>query len=464
MLNKKLAVVGLGYVGLPLAVLAKEKGFDVIGIDINTEKVAAIQKGNVPLKDDRLAKGLRKNPILATTNMAKAKDCGAIIIAVPTPVTHENLPDLEPVISAVASLLPHLSGGQVLILESTINPGVMDEVVLPILRKRPDLKLDADGFSEDALIVLHCPERVNPGDSKWSVRNIPRVIGGYSAEGVRRGKELYESILEATVTPMNTIMEAEACKILENTFRDINIAFINEMAKSFAKLDIDITSVIKGASTKPFAFMPHYPGNGVGGHCISVDPYYMIEKGRQAGFDHEFLKLARTINDSMPAYTVNLLEEGWKKLGENSQPAARQGKPIVAMLGLAYKKDIDDMRESPALEVLHLLEAKGYGIRVFDPYIPSSPDKGRLGGVKGGKRGSKITSTASSLDEALKGASILMLATNHTQFTQTLTPETIKEAGIKLVIDGKNCLDAEGIAAQGIPYYGIGKKRLGNKN
>lgn len=441
MLHKKLAVVGLGYVGLPLAVLAKEKGFDVIGIDSNTEKVEAIQKGKAPLKDDRLAQELKKYPIKATTKMAEAKGCAAIIIAVPTPVTHENLPDLEPVVLAVSSLLPHLSGGQILILESTINPGVMDEVVLPILRRRPDLKLDADGFREDALIVLHCPERVNPGDPKWSVRNIPRVIGGYSKEGVSAGKELYESILEASVTPMHTIMEAEACKILENTFRDINIAFINEMAKSFAKLDIDITNVIKGAATKPFAFMPHYPGNGVGGHCISVDPYYMIEKGRQAGFDHEFLKLARTINDSMPAYTVNLLEEGWKQLDKSSQPAAGQSKPTVAMLGLAYKKDIDDMRESPALEILNLLEVKGYEIRVFDPFVSKK-------------------STVASLDEALHGASILMLATNHTHFTKTLTPKKVKAAGIKLVIDGKNCLDADGIAAQGIPYYGIGKKRL----
>ncbi|MBI3255512.1 MAG: nucleotide sugar dehydrogenase [Candidatus Andersenbacteria bacterium] len=441
-----IAIVGLGYVGLPIALLAKEKGYEVVGYDKNQAKVDAINDGTLSLSDKQIADNLKKYPIKASTDPAIVASAVAIINAVDTPVTHDNLPDLEPLKSSTESILPHLKGGQLLIVESTINPGVMDEVVLPILRKRSDLKLDADSYSADALVVLHCPERINPGDQKWSVRNIPRVIGGYSKEGVEAGKALYESILEATVTPMNTIMEAEACKILENTFRDINIAFINEMAKSFAKLDIDITNVIKGASTKPFAFMPHFPGNGVGGHCISVDPYYMIEKGRQAGFDHEFLKLARHINDSMPAYTVGLLEEGWQKLGETNKPALGEarpsdGRPKVAMLGLAYKKDIDDLRESPALDVLALLQEKGFEVSVFDSYVAEK-------------------STVASLEEALKGADVIMLATNHTQFTKALTPEAIKAAGIKLVIDGKNSLDGEGIAKQGIPYYGVGKKQL----
>ncbi len=432
--KETVAIVGLGYVGLPLAVLAKEKGFNVIGLDVNKEKVAAINAGKVPLKDDRLTQDLQKYPIVATADPAEVKNCQAIIIAVPTPVTRDNMPDLEPVISAVESILPHLQGGQLVVVESTINPGVMDEVVLPILRRRKDLKLDVDGYTQDAVVLLHCPERVNPGDPKWSVRNIPRVIGGYSSQGVQAGKELYENILEAPVMAMKTITEAEACKILENTFRDINIAFINEMAKSFAKLDIDITNVIKGASTKPFAFMPHFPGNGVGGHCISVDPYYMIERGRKAGFDHEFLKLARHINDSMPAYTLELLSEGWQKIGQ-------KGKPAIALLGLAYKKDIDDMRESPSIETMHLLSKKKYSVRVFDPFILSK-------------------STVNSLDEALSGADVILLATNHTEFVKALTPEKIKAAGIKLVIDGKNALDADGIAKAGILYYGVGRKRL----
>lgn len=430
-----LAVVGLSYVGLPVAVLAKEKGWQVIGLDNIKAKVDAINAGHPPFADKELEESLKKNPIEATTDPAGIQKADVVIIAVATPVTSDNMPDLGPLKQAIQDILPHLKAGQVVVVESTINPGVMDEVVMPLLRQRSDLSFDADGYSEEALVVLHCPERVNPGDPKWSVRNIPRVIGGYSSEGVQKGKEIYESILDAKVMPLQNIREAEACKILENTFRDINIAFINEMAQSFAKLDIDVMNVIKGASTKPFAFMPHFPGNGVGGHCISVDPYYMIEKGRQVGFNHQFLKLARQINDHMPAYTVEQMETGMKAAGLSA------GEATVALLGLAYKKDIDDLRESPALEVKKLLEAKGYKLNVFDPYVPAH-------------------STVKTLDEALAGAHILMLATNHTAFVKDLTAEKIQGVGIKIVVDGKNALDGDAIAKAGIPYYGIGRKRL----
>lgn len=433
-MKETVAVVGLGYVGLPLAVLAKEKGYEVIGLDSNADKVAAVNNQQAPIKDDRLAADLTTYPIKATTDPAAVSQADIIVIAVPTPVTKDKAPNLQPLVSAVETIRPHLKNGQVVIVESTINPGVMDEVVLPLLKQRADLTLDADD-AKNGVYVLHCPERINPGDPKWSVRNIPRVIGGYSQTGLERGKAFYERIIEAEITPMQSVKEAEACKILENTFRDINIAFINEMAQSFAKLNIDIMNVIKGASTKPFAFMPHYPGNGVGGHCISVDPYYMIEKGRQVGFNHQFLKLARQINDHMPEYTVELMEEGLKAAGLATSDAK------VALLGLAYKKDIDDLRESPALEVKKLLEEKGYKLNIFDPYVPAH-------------------STVKSLDKALAGAHILMLATNHTEFVKELTAEKLKEAGIKIVVDGKNALDGEAISRAGIPYLGIGRKRL----
>lgn len=429
-----LVIVGLGYVGLPLATLAKSKGWDVQGLDIDEAKVSLINSGKAPLVDNRLEEDLKKYPITASTDPAIVAKAQAIIIAVPTPVTHENLPDLKPLQSSIENILPHLKEGQLLVVESTINPGVMDELVMPLLKTRGDLTFDADGFTEKSVVVLHCPERVNPGDQTWTVANIPRVIGGYSEEGVKKGQALYESILDVQVKPMQSVTEAEAVKILENTFRDVNIAFINEMAKSFAMLNIDIMNVIEGASTKPFAFMPHYPGNGVGGHCISVDPYYMIERGRKAGFDHKFLKLAREINDSMPAYTVDLMKQGIKELNLDSATV------VTAQLGLAYKKDIDDLRESPALEIRHLLEESGAPLRVFDPFVPAQ-------------------STVGSLEEALQGAQVLMLSTNHTSFIKTLTPDYLKEMGIKLVIDGKNALDADGIAEAGILYYGVGKQR-----
>lgn len=431
--QRTLVVVGLGYVGLPLAVLAREKGWFVKGYDTDTEKVARINAAEAPFVDEALSTALRKYPIEASTDPAVVTDASVIVVAVPTPVTDNNLPDLSPLISALTAIRPYLAAGQVLSIESTINPGVMNEVVLPLLRERKGLLLDADS-TQPALYLCHCPERVNPGDPTWTVRNIPRVLGGYSSAGTQAAGAFYESVLEAPVKIMNSVTEAEAVKIMENTFRDVNIAFINEMAKSFAVLNIDIMNVIAGASTKPFAFLPHYPGNGVGGHCISVDPYYMIERARQAGFDHEFLKLARRINDSMPEYTVELLEKAMAVLPQ----ADRQGP--VALLGLAYKKDIGDLRESPALEIRQLLEDRGVTLRVYDPYVPER-------------------STVDSLQVALTNASAVMLATNHTEFTQALTPEALKAAGVQVVIDGKNALDADGIAAQGISYVGIGRAR-----
>lgn len=433
---KKVTVVGIGYVGLPLAVLACEKGWQVIGLDIDRQKVEQVNEQRSPLRDEALAEALQRFPIRATTDPAMASDSSVIVIAVPTPVTEEHLPDLEPLLSAVTNLLPHLKNGQTLIVESTINPGVMDEMVVPLLRKRNDLRLENDPKGNgEPLYLVHCPERINPGDAQWTVRNIPRVVGGYSSAGIKRAVQFYDSILEAPVKVMASVTEAEAVKILENTFRDINIAFINEMAQSFARLDVDIIHVIEGASTKPFAFLPHYPGNGVGGHCISIDPYYMIERAREVGFDHQFLKLARQINDSMPLYSVTLLEEGLREQHKKLPGAT------IALLGLTYKKNIADLRESPALKVRQLLGERGAHMRVFDPYVPKH-------------------STVGSLDEALVGCDALMLACDHAVFVKELTPKKIKHSGISLVIDGKNALNADGIAAAGIPYRGIGRARM----
>ncbi len=424
-MEKTLAVVGLGYVGLPLALLARSKGFEVIGVDIDEKKVDQIARGIAPFEDAYVATELANAPLQATTDPKAIGTVDTVVVAVPTPVTHDHMPDLGPLTASLESILPYLKNGQLLSIESTINPGVMMEVVLPIIERRAELVLH----------IVHCPERVNPGDTTWSVRNIPRVIGGITKEDVRKGKEFYERILDAPVKEMNSITEAEAVKILENTFRDVNIAFVNEMAKSFDTLGIDVKNVIEGAATKPFAFMPHYPGNGVGGHCISVDPYYMIERGRQAGFDHKFLQLARDINNSMPAYAVSLLDKGLDQLKISKRPVT------VALLGLAYKKDIDDIRESPALEIRRILEGrKDVTLRVFDPHVLH-------------------LSTVSSLPEALEGAHVVMLATNHTALCEVLTPKQLAPYGIHFVVDGKNALDADAFMNANIPYFGIGRTR-----
>lgn len=426
MRQQNLVVVGVGYVGLPLAVLAREKGYSVTGLDTNASKVEKINHGQSPIQDQALIADLKKYPITATTDPGCINKAHIIVIAVPTPVTSDNMPDLRPLISALENIRPYLKAKQVLIVESTINPGVMDEVVRPLLKEQ---------VATLELQVAHCPERVNPGDPKWTVRNIPRVLGGYTPEGIKLAKAFYEDILEAPITVMGSATEAEAVKIMENTFRDVNIAYVNEMAKSFAKLGIDITNVIKGAATKPFAFMPHYPGNGVGGHCISVDPYYLIERARQVGFEHKFLQLARDINDSMPVYTIELLHQGLHEAGlAGLSPATTP----IALLGLAYKKNVDDLRNSPALAIKKLLAKEGYQLRIFDPYLPQR-------------------STAASVEKAITGAAAVMLATDHDDIIKELSPAVLKKAGNKLIIDGKNALSPAAIRGTGIIYHGIGR-------
>lgn len=418
--NNTVAIIGLGYVGLPLAVLAREKGWEVFGVDINAPKVELIQRGQVPFRDQDLSAALKKHPIQAGTDFSVVANAYIIIIAVPTPVTASNHPDLTPLTSAIANIKPYLKKGQTIVVESTVNPGVMDEVISPLLKDVP------------AVHLVHCPERINPGDAKWSVRNIPRVLGGYTKTGVNNAKHFYESVLEAPIKIMGSPTEAEAVKIMENTFRDINIAYINEMARSFAVLGIDITNVIAGAATKPFAFMPHYPGNGVGGHCISVDPYYMIERAKQVGFDHKFLKLARRINEDMPAYMVELL----LKAAQEAKLPVKQLK--VGLLGLAYKKNVSDIRNSPAVKTLTLLKKQSITVQTFDPFIPKRSDAASLSGI-------------------LSTSNAILLTCDHTKMVRELTPQRLRTAGIKIVIDGRNALNMPAIVQTGIVYYGIGK-------
>ena len=420
--KKTVAIVGLGYVGLPLAILAGEKGWSVLGYDTNPQRVEQVSKQHCPLGDKELARKLKKYPFQVSTDPAIITQANIIVVAVPTPVNSGNEPDLEPLKSALHSILPHLIDEQTVIIESTINPGVMDEMVRPLIEQRTDIIVH----------LAHCPERINPADPKWTVNTIPRVLGSYTKEGTKHSLAFYRSVLDAPVKTMASPTEAEAVKILENTFRDVNIAFINEMAKSFAALGINIMNVIEGAATKPFAFLPHYPSNGVGGHCISVDPYYMIERGRQAGFDHQFLKLARRINDSMPAYTVELLEQSLQEKQRSLTDAP------IALLGVAYKKNVSDTRNSPALKILRLLQDRGASVHVFDPFVSTN-------------------NTVSSLAEALAQSDAAILACDHTSLIKSLTPATLKRAGIYVIIDGKNALDANAISNQKITYLGIGR-------
>jgi UDP-N-acetyl-D-glucosamine dehydrogenase len=421
-----IAVVGLGYVGLPLAARAAKKGYTVLGIDIDFGKVSLVSCGISPFADENLNRELRRHPITATIDFSRIAEAEIVVICVPTPVDEHHTPDLRPLASAAQSIAEHLKPGHLVILESTVNPGISDSLVIPILETASGLTCGKDFY------LAHCPERINPGDPKWRVENIPRVLGASDPEGLKRARVFYESILNAQVTPMESLKEAEAVKIVENSFRDINIAFVNELAMSFARLGIDIVHVIKGAATKPFAFLPHYPGAGVGGHCIPVDPYYLIKAAEENGFTHRFLALAREINNSMPTFLARETAEELRRRGMEVSGAK------VAVLGLAYKPDIDDCRESPSFKIVEGLRDQGMDVAAYDPHVPDLSD-------------------ASSLDEVLAKKDVVVIATAHSAFVKKITPAYCAKKGVKIVIDGRNCIPKEGFLRSPVSYKGIGR-------
>lgn len=423
--QETVAVIGLGYVGLPLALRASERGYKTIGFDTDKKKIALLEKGISPIEDPFLRERVGRFPIIATTDEKKLRTADIFLICVPTPVDETYYPDLGPVIGASELIARTMKKGALVILESTVNPGVSEEVVKPILEQKGK-KIGREVF------LAHCPERINPGDPKWNVTNIPRVVGSFDHEGLDRARAFYESIVDAEIRSMRSIREAEAVKIVENSFRDINIAFVNELACSFDVLGIDVKDVIDGAATKPFAFMPHYPSCGVGGHCIPVDPYYLIERAKRSGFDHRFLKIAREINNSMPEYTVELLQDAL-----NKERIPLNG-TTVGVLGIAYKANIDDLRESPALRIIEALRKHRANVITYDPYVPSH-------------------STEKSLTLFLRKADALILATDHREFKETITPALLLKNHVKVFIDGKNAFPKEVFQRSHIHYVGIGR-------
>lgn len=420
------AVVGLGYVGLPLAILAARKGYTVRGYDIDERKIKKFATRDASFLTEEEQKQFKQlDDFAASTDESILAFADSYIICVPTPVDEEFEPDLTPLIRASEAVGQSLTRDALVIVESTVNPGVCENTVLPILERLSGLK------AEDGFFFAHCPERINPGDTEWNVRTIPRVLGASGPRSLLKAYALYSTIIDGQLFPMRTLKEAEAVKMVENSFRDINIAFVNELAMAFSKAGIDIVNVLTGASTKPFAFMPHFPGCGVGGHCIPVDPYYLIRYGRENGFEHDFLKQARKINNGMPGYLVNELKQALK---ERKRPLKNAQ---IALLGLAYKKDIGDLRESPALHIRELLEKAGAKVRVYDPYVQEQ-------------------STVDTLSQAMDGADAVLIATDHTEF-RNLSPGAFDQHGVDLVVDGRNCLPREAFEDTGITYRGIGR-------
>jgi UDP-N-acetyl-D-glucosamine dehydrogenase len=358
--SAKVGVVGLGYVGLPLAMEMAQAGFHVTGIDLVKEKVGAVNSG-VSYVPDVGSEGVRSmvaaNRMRATQSLAAVEGLDTLNICVPTPLRKNKDPDLSYVIAAVEAIRIHIRPGQLIILESTTYPGTTREVVLPILEES-GLRVGQDFF------LAYSPERVDPANPTYTTRNIPKVVGGITTQCTEIAGLLYEQFIEKVV-PVSSTDCAEMVKLLENTFRSVNIALANEMALTCHSFGINVWEVIEAAKTKPFGFMPFYPGPGLGGHCIPVDPYYLTWKAKMNGCEPRLIELAGHINSQMPAFMVRRIADA---LNEKRKPL--KGSKILG-LGVTYKRDTNDIRESPALQVLEGLREKGASIHFCDPYIPS---------------------------------------------------------------------------------------------
>ena len=356
----RVGVIGLGYVGLPLAVEFAKQGFDVTGFDVDASKTDEINAGRsyiLDVKTDEVKACVDAGCLRATTDMSHLKEMDAIDICVPTPLRKTKDPDLSYVIQAVDSVKVNLRRGQLVILESTTYPGTTDEIVQPALEEN-GLKAGTDFY------LAFSPERVDPGNPAFGTRAIPKVVGGFDRQSTELASELYGSIID-TVVPVSSTQVAEMVKLLENTFRAVNIGLVNEVALMAHRMNIDVWEVIDAASTKPFGFMPFYPGPGLGGHCIPIDPFYLSWKARQNGFECRFIELAGHVNASMPAYVVERIGEAL-----NTAKKAINGSRIH-LFGVAYKRDVSDMRESPALDILELLSRRGATLSYTDPFVPT---------------------------------------------------------------------------------------------
>ena len=354
-------VVGLGYVGLPLALRFAEAGFKTIGFDIDAEKVDALREGRTYLQtvDARRVKSAVGGRFEATSDFASASKVDALIICVPTPLTRSREPDLSFVVGTIESLLPNLRAGQLICLESTTYPGTTEEELMP--------RLQAAGFTIGGdMFLVFSPEREDPGNAKFNTQTIPKICGGVTKACLEVGLALYRQAIDEVI-PVSSTRVAEMTKLLENIHRSVNIGLVNEMKIVADRMGIDIYEVIRAAATKPFGFVPYYPGPGLGGHCIPIDPFYLTWKARQYGVNTRFIELAGEVNSAMPAWVVDKVAEALN----NVSKSVRGSKILI--LGLAYKKNIDDVRESPAAQIMELLRDRGAILSYADPHVPVFP-------------------------------------------------------------------------------------------
>jgi UDP-N-acetyl-D-glucosamine dehydrogenase len=357
----RLGVIGLGYVGLPLLVEFCKAGFKAVGVDVDKKKVELLNRGESYIDDvptDSLREVLDAGNLSATTDFSVLAQVDTVNICVPTPLRKTRDPDISYIVNAVEQIQDYLQEQQLIILESTTYPGTTEEVILPMLQSE-NFRVGENFY------LAFSPERVDPGNKEFNTRNIPKVVGGITPKCTELASLLYSSTLSTTV-PVRSARVAETVKLLENTFRSVNIGLVNEIALMCNKMNIDVWEVIRAAATKPFGFMPFYPGPGLGGHCIPIDPFYLSWKAKLSGFEARFIELAGQINGSMPEYVVQKITDSLNRL-QKSVSGAR-----ILVLGVSYKADIDDVRESPALDIIDILRRKGADVVWYDPLVPAN--------------------------------------------------------------------------------------------
>ncbi len=410
--NATTGVIGLGYVGLPLVVEFARAGYRAVGFDIDAAKVDDINRGQSYIPDvasSDVSEFLRAGRLRATTDFAELSSVDTVDICVPTPLRKTKDPDLSYVVSAVEEIAKHLRRGQLVVLESTTYPGTTDEVVQPIL-ERGGLKAGADFF------LAFSPERVDPGNAEWTTANIPKVVGGIDAVSTAVASALYSRVTREVV-PVSSMRVAEMVKLLENTFRAVNIGMVNELALMCHNLGVDVWEVIDAAKTKPFGFMPFYPGPGLGGHCIPIDPFYLSWKARMNGFESRFIELAGHINSGMPRFVVERVAEALNGVGKPLKGSR------VHLYGMAYKPNVGDTRESPAIDIAQLLQQRGAVVSFSDPFVPL---------VEQGAMKLEAVAERDALD---RGFDCAVITTNHQAFDYAALV-----ARAPLVVDTRNAL------------------------
>lgn len=421
-----IGIVGLGYVGIPLALAALRKGIKVIGFDIDAKRVADLNAGKCAIKHipmDLIVEGVRSGQFIATADFDRMSEPDALLIAVPTPLTKHREPDLSYVVKTTEAIAKRLRRDQLVVLESTTYPGTTDEVMRPILEKATGLK------SGEEFFLAFSPEREDPGNPDFGTSTIPKVVGGDGANALAMSVALY-SALVVTAVPVSSTATAEAVKLTENIFRAVNIALVNELKVVYEAMGIDVWEVIDAAKTKPFGFMPFYPGPGLGGHCIPIDPFYLTWKAREYDIATRFIELAGEINSRMPYRVVNRLAELLDSKGHRNLSDAK-----ILILGIAYKKNIDDMRESPALKLIELIEKRGAHVEFHDPFIPVIPPT---------REHAELTGRVSVAVDgpSLAGFDAVLIATDH---------DDVDYAAIvgnsKLVVDTRNACARNGCMA-----------------